>query len=73
MPPSLTPANRLSPSTAALLRSVVAQAVASLDREYYASWHSVRTDPDRVRAKAQALKDLEARIGTTIRELTDGE
>jgi len=41
---------------------VVSEAVRELDAEFYASWHHVRSDPDLVRAKAQALKELEVRL-----------
>ena len=48
---------------------MVQEAVQELDRSYYASWHSVRANPELVRAKAQALKDVQARVLAKLADL----
>ena len=41
---------------------VLTAAVQELHESYYKSWHTLRTNPDLVRAKAGVLEELQQRI-----------
>lgn len=64
---------RLPPEMQALLAGLVDQAVEQVTQGLFAQFMAVRADPLGIRARAQAAKDVGARIKALLRDLTHGQ
>lgn len=62
------PPTPLMPEAVAWASALLREAVEELHQQYYASWHTIRTNPELVRAKAGVLKELELRLLTKLAE-----
>jgi len=54
------------PEALALAQELITRAADQLNAEYLASWHTVRSNPDLVRAKGQVLAEVKARVLSLI-------